>query len=185
MTSETLKKCMPFANDEDVERFAAPLTNAMDYFGITTRRQQAAFLASIAHESGSLKYVREIASGEAYEGRKDLGNINHGDGTKYKGRGLIQVTGRANYKEASTALNYNFIKYPEDMELPGPAAFTAAWFWDSRGLNELADKDDFLGLSKKINGVNKDGKPNHWTDRLAHWLRIKKALGVDDLIRKS
>ena len=145
----------------------------MGKYQINTPKRIAAFIAQIAHESGSLKYVEEIASGAAYEGNKGLGNAQPGDGIKFKGRGLIQLTGRANYKLVGQALNYDFISKPEDLELPGPACYSAAWFWDSRQLNTLADKDDFLGITKKINGGT-----NGLEDRKKHWATAKKVLGI-------
>jgi putative chitinase len=181
MTAEKLKECIPSATKEHCELFAGPLTGAMEEYEIKTTRRQAAFLAQIAHESGSLKYVEEIASGEAYEGRKDLGNTQPGDGKRFKGRGLIQITGRSNYTELSKELHYDFIVHPKALERPGAASYSAAWFWWSRHLNRLADIDAFLKISIRINGVNpKTGKPNGWADRLEHWERCKKALGVDE-----
>lgn len=179
MTPQELKKCMPHATEENVLKYAAPLIAAMEKYAINTPKRQAAFLAQIAHESGSLRYVEELASGEAYEGRKDLGNTEPGDGKRFKGRGLIQVTGRANYKEVGDELGFDFIAEPGKLELPGAASFSAAWFWSSRNLNYVADKDDFLLISKRINGVNKKtGLPNGWEDRQKHWAIAKAALNV-------
>jgi len=179
MTVETLAKCLPKANATSLELYGHKLIEAMDAFDIDTPQRQAAFLAQIAHESGSLRYVREIASGVAYEGRRDLGNVIDGDGMRYKGRSFIQITGRANYKAVSDALGYDFVERPEDLELPGPAAFASAWFWDSRNLNELADRNEFERISARINGINSTtGKPNGMQDRINHWITCKKVLGV-------
>lgn len=179
MTIQQFKKCLPFATQTNIDKFFIPLVNAMEKYSINTPRRQAAFLAQIAHESGSLKYVEEIASGEAYEGRADLGNIQPGDGVKYKGRGILQITGRFNYKALSEELKFDFIKEPEKLELPGAASMSAAWFWDAKGLNRLADIDAFEKISARINGVNKTtGKPNGMEDRLRHWDICRKALGV-------
>lgn len=174
MTPELLKQIMPFATQANCEKFAGPLTLAMEAYEIKTPRRQAAFLAQLAHESGSLRYVEEIASGDAYEGREDLGNIQPGDGTRFKGRGLIQITGRSNYKDVSAELKYDFIANPEALEKPGAASFSAAWFWHSRGLNRLADIDAFEKITRKINGGL-----NGYADRLEHYERAKKALGVE------
>lgn len=174
MTAELLKQIMPFASLENCEKFAEPLTKAMEKYEIKTPRRQAAFLAQLAHESGSLRYVEEIASGDAYEGRQDLGNIQPGDGKRFKGRGLIQITGRANYKEVSEELKYDFVTNPEALEKPGAASFSAAWFWFSRHLNRLADIDAFEKITRKINGGI-----NGLADRLEHYERAKKALGVE------
>jgi putative chitinase len=182
MTPELLKACMPNATLENCQKFAEPLKGAMQEYEIAkTPRRIAAFLAQIAHESGSLRYVEEIASGEAYEGRTDLGNTQPGDGKRFKGRGLIQITGRYNYADLSKELHYDFIAYPEALERPGAASYSAAWFWWSRHLNRLADIDAILKISIRINGINpKTGKPNGWDDRIEHWERIKKVLKVDD-----
>lgn len=165
---------MPFATQNNCVAFAEPLTKAMEKYEINTPRRQAAFLAQLAHESGSLRYVEEIASGEAYEGRKDLGNIHPGDGKRFKGRGLIQITGRSNYKDVSEELKYDFVSNPEALEKPGAASFSAAWFWFSRHLNRLADIDAFEKITKRINGGL-----NGYKDRLEHYERAKKALGVE------
>ncbi|WP_212590530.1 glycoside hydrolase family 19 protein [Williamwhitmania taraxaci] len=126
----------------------------MANFEISTPLRIRHFIAQLAHESGSFQYVREIASGNAYEGRKDLGNVNAGDGVKFKGRGLIQITGRANYEKCSLALfgDRRLLDNPELLELPDNAVKSAAWFWQSHGLNALADKDDIRAITKRING---------------------------------
>lgn len=167
---------MPFASAANIAKYLAPLNNAMDKYQINNPKRQAAFLAQLAHESGSLKYVREIASGEAYEGRKDLGNTQPGDGVRFKGRGLIQITGRTNYEDLGVALNFDFIKEPEKLELPGAATLSAGWFWYKNGLNDLADKDEFKKITKKINGGY-----NGLKDRAEHWYRCQKALGIQQI----
>jgi putative chitinase len=176
MTEQELKACLPFALTANIKKFLTPLNLAMDKYEINTPKRRAAFLAQLAHESGSLKYVREIASGEAYEGRKDLGNVQPGDGVRFKGRGLIQITGRTNYEALGVALNFDFIKEPEKLELPGAAALSAGWFWYKTKLNELADKDDFKKITKKINGGY-----NGLKDRADHWYRCQKALGIQQV----
>lgn len=173
MDAKLLKKCMPFATTENIEKFVGPLTAAMEKYEITKPRRQAAFLAQIAHESGSLRYVEEIASGSAYEGRNDLGNTEPGDGIRFKGRGLIQITGRANYKELSKALNYDFISDPEALEKPGAASYSAAWFWNENNLNRLADIDAFEKITRRINGGL-----NGLEDRLKHWERCREAFKI-------
>lgn len=174
MTTEQLHKCLPDATAANIQKFGDKLIDAMHFYEINTPKREAAFIAQIAHESGSLRYVEEIASGDAYEGRKDLGNTEPGDGKKFKGRGLIQITGRNNYKEVGTELLYDFISKPEDLEKPGPACFSAAWFWYSRHLNRLADIDSFEKITRMINGGL-----NGYEDRLKHYEIAKKALGVE------
>lgn len=170
---------MPNASKANIEKFYAPLVSAMAKYEINNKYRVAAFLATIAHESGELRYVEELASGEAYENRKDLGNIYPGDGVKYKGRGLIQLTGRENYKLIGLALSYDFINKPADLEKPGAASLSAGWFWHTKGLNRLADIDAFEKIQKKVNGTNREtGKPNGLEDRLKHYEIAKKALGM-------
>lgn len=151
MTPGELLKIMPYAGKR-ADKFAPYLTDAMEEFDINTPARQAAFLAQVGHESGQLRYVREIASGAAYEGRKDLGNTEPGDGIRFKGRGLIQITGRANYVECGKALALDLLLHPELLEETQSACRSTAWFWKSRGLNELADKGDFLRITRRING---------------------------------
>lgn len=124
----------------------------MKQYGIDTPVRQAAFLSQLAHESGRFYYVEEIASGKAYEGRKDLGNTQPGDGVRFKGRGLIQLTGRSNYRQLSQQLGVDFENNPELLKTPQYAVQSACWFWDSRNLNELADVRDIRAITKRING---------------------------------
>lgn len=170
---DQLRQVIPYAGDR-AAIFLAPLNAAMDAYQINTPARQAAFLAQVAHESGSLIYVREIASGAAYEGRKDLGNTQEGDGRRYKGRGLIQITGRANYGACSAALfgdENALLDNPELLELPANAAMSAAWFWSEHGLNERADRGEFERITKVINGGT-----NGLTDRLAFYARAQQVL---------
>lgn len=141
------------------DKFADSIDAACERFEINTPRRISYFLAQICHESGLLKYTREIWNPEQcpwqarYEGRADLGNNRPGDGERFKGRGLIQITGRANYKGCGDALGVDLVGSAyEQLELPELAALSAAWFWDSRGCNELADKGDFEKITRRING---------------------------------
>jgi putative chitinase len=173
ISSTQLRAAMPFANVDRIAAFIHPLNDACDEFGITTPIRQAAFLSQVAHESGSLKYTLELASGDAYENRPDLGNRQPGDGRLYRGRGLIQVTGRANYAACGMALQLNLIESPELLEAPAAAARSAGWFWQSKGLSRLADEDKFGAITKAINGGY-----NGLDDRIWHWLKARRALGV-------
>ena len=168
----TLLKIMPHAKSR-VQDFLEPLNAAMREFHINTPVRQAAFLAQIAHESGELRYVEEIASGAAYEGRKDLGNTQPGDGMRYKGRGLIQITGRNNYAECGKAMGVDLITNPELLETNDLACRSAAWFWASRGLNDLADKGDFDRITKRINGGY-----NGLKERQAYYAKAMLFLGA-------
>lgn len=153
--------------------FAQPLTEAMQTYAIDAPKRAAAFLAQLAHESGELRYVRELADGKGYEGRKDLGNTQVGDGPRYRGRGLIQITGRANYAQCGAALKLPLENNPELLELPRWAALSAAWFWASRKLSTLADEDKFGAICKAVNGGY-----NGLDDRLKYWLLARRALGL-------
>ena len=110
------------------------------------------FLAQLAHESGNFKYMEEIASGAAYEGRKDLGNVMSGDGVKFKGRGPIQLTGRANYRKYGRALGIDFESNPTIVAIPSVGLLVACKFWSDNGLNALADQDDVAMITRRING---------------------------------
>lgn len=142
--------------------FASALTLAMDRYQINTRLRMAAFLAQVGHESGQFRYVRELG-GDQYLSKYDTGSLAKrlgntpqadGDGQKYRGRGLIQVTGRDNYLACSKALfaDDRLLRTPEMLEQAEWAAKSAAWFWNSRNLNALADAGDFTGLTRRING---------------------------------
>jgi len=136
--------------------FAPFLNQAMWSEAIVTPARIRAFLAQIGHESGRLKYVREVwgptSAQLRYEGRADLGNTEPGDGKRYLGRGLIQVTGRANYRQVTDALGEDFVTYPALLETPKWACLSAAWFWGARDLNALADAGEFGQITRRING---------------------------------
>lgn len=129
---------------------------AMLEFDISTPARQAAFLAQIGHESGGLHWVVELwgptPAQARYEGRKDLGNTERGDGFKFRGRGLIQTTGRANYAATGAALGIDLLSDPTLLALPENAARSAGWYWQNRGLNALADVGDFRRITLRING---------------------------------
>lgn len=134
------------------EREAPLAEHAMVEFAITTQRRASMFLAQVLHESCRLVYFEEIASGQAYEGRRDLGNSHPGDGRRFKGRGPIQLTGRANYRWAGRLLGLDLEAHPELAAGHSVGWRIAALYWHSRGLNALADAGDFIGITRKING---------------------------------
>ena len=143
------------AGETDIASLAGPLAQVLANRHIDTPLRQAHFLAQIGHESGELRFRSELASGEAYEGRRDLGNTQSGDGPRYKGRGLIQLTGRANYAEYGRALGREqaLLEHPEQVADDFALAIdVAAWFWARRDLNALADRDDLLTITRRING---------------------------------
>lgn len=174
MTPNDLAMIMPYAKPH-IADFFSPLCAAMQEFEINTPLRQAAFVAQIGHESAQLRYVEEIASGEAYEGRKDLGNTQPGDGVRFKGRGLLQITGRANYAKCSSALfgDDRLLQFPELLTDPANACRSAGWFWKSSGLNELADggMNEFGFITRRVNGGT-----NGIADRLALYRKAQEVL---------
>ncbi len=151
------------------ERFLPHLNSTFDEFEINTSQRLRMFLAQIGHESGQLRYVKELASGAAYEGRADLGNTEPGDGVKYKGRGLIQITGRSNYGLVALGLGLPLLEKPELLEQDEPACRSAGWFWYKKNLNSFADMDAFDAVSDIINlgrVTRTVGDSNGYADRL-------------------
>lgn len=174
LNNEQLTFIYPQSRRSDIQKFLPYINRYMPDFGINTATRQAAFLAQIGHESGQLRYVEELASGKAYEGRKDLGNVHKGDGTRFKGRGLIQITGRSNYQQISKALAIDLITCPELLKSPALATQSACWWWRRRGLNELADiatDTNFKKITRIINGGY-----NGYQDRFNIWQRAKDVL---------
>lgn len=155
ITEQQLLQMLPNAGRQ-AGVFVPVLNAAMGKYGIVTKLRIAAFIAQAGHESGQLRYVREIwgptAQQAGYEGRVDLGNTVPGDGFKYRGRGLIQITGRANNAACGEALGLDLINQPTLLEQPQYASMSAAWFWSTRGLNTLADQGEFVKITRRING---------------------------------
>lgn len=130
-------------------------------YEIDTPQEYSHFLAQACHETDHFKTLREYASGNAYEGRKDLGNTQVGDGVKFKGRGIFQTTGRANYLQLGIKKGSRdfFINNPEYLEQPQYAVWSACEFWQSRGLNDAANHADGDRLKKKYKGNVIDVSP--------------------------
>lgn len=156
-------------------QYAKPLEDACIQFGIVTALQKAHFLAQVAHESDGFRTATEYASGKAYEGRADLGNVQPGDGVRFKGRGLIQLTGRENYATFSHAMGRGdyFLREPGSVAMLPWAATAAGWFWQRKGLNALADRDDVVAVTKRINGGT-----NGLEDRKLRLAQAKKLFGI-------
>ncbi len=168
---EDLHAICPTTKLAILANYVAELNSAMLEWEINTPVREAMFLAQVAHESGAFNYVKEIASGQAYEGRSDLGNDVDGDGVRFKGRGLIQITGRTNYSKCGAALGVDLLDEPALLEQPDLAARSAAWFWYTHGLNELADKGDFLRITKRINGGT-----THYAERQQYLNRAQRVI---------
>lgn len=169
--AKVIKSIAPTAIPSIVKGLAEAMPQVIQIADLNTPLRQAHFLAQLAHESGGFRTTTEYASGKAYEGRRDLGNTQPGDGVRYKGRGLIQVTGRFNYRSMGKALGQNFEADPtEAADFPW-AALTAAVYWKSRNINRPADRDDVRAVTKLINGGY-----NGLEDRVKYLARAKAAL---------
>ncbi len=173
ISASQLVRIMPGLDGARARKVLPHLNRAMSEFGITTKERQAAFLAQLGHESLSLKYFEEIASGAAYEGRVDLGNVRPGDGVRYKGRGPIQLTGRANYRNVGRALGLPLERKPKMAARVSVGFRTAGYFWASRGLNGLADSRAIDAISLRINGGT-----NGLQDRRDRYALAKRVLGI-------
>ena len=163
---------------------------AMATYGIDTPQRQAAFLARIGHESGGLKWPQELwgptPAQKRYEGRKDLGNTQPGDGKRFAGHGWIQVTGRFNHAAARNRMRAkigprvpDFEAEPEKLALPEWAAMSAADFWHANQINRFADVGDFDGVCDAINIGRKTtaiGDANGYAESCALWEQAKRVL---------
>ena len=178
ITQQQLQQILPNAG-QTAGVFVPVLNTAMVRFQIVGTKRIAAFIAQIGHESGQFRYVRELGN-DQYLSKYDTGSLAKrlgntpeadGDGQKYRGRGLIQITGRANYMMCGEALALDLINQPELLEKPQHACMSAAWFWASRGLNTLADAGQFEAITRRINGGQ-----NGAADRQALYARALKVL---------
>ena len=166
----------------DAAKFADALNAAMEEFEINTKARQAMFLAQCAHESGHFrlvsenlnysadglrrvfpKYFRDVDANDyhrqpekianrVYSSRMGNGDEASGDGWRFRGRGLIQLTGKSNYIACSEDLEVDLLENPDYLLTPEGAARSAAWFWWQNDLNDYADKGDIVGCSKRVNG---------------------------------
>ena len=182
LTAAQLKAICIYGKAAVLESFVTPLNKAMDEFEINTPLRMAAFIAQVAHESGSFNYLQELASGHAYDDRKDLGNLEPEAiataklarttaGRFYRGHGIIQITGYYNHKKCGEALGLDLVKFPKLLTEPVNACRSAAWFWSSHGLNELADEKRFKDITKIINGGY-----NGLEDRSKYYIRALRAI---------
>ena len=154
-----------------VDKYLPLLNKYMSEYKITGVYRESAFIAQILHESGKFFYTQEIASGKAYEFRKELGNTSAGDGVKYKGRGFLQITGKFNYQKISKSLGIDFVNKPELLCLPAYCVESACWMWVNMGLNILADNQEFKTITRRINGGL-----NGYAHRLSFYNKALKVL---------
>lgn len=179
-----LRTIMPGLTEDAAAAWISPINGAIVAFGVDqTIQRQAMFFAQVAHESLQLHALREIWGPTpeqlSYEpGTKkaaDLGNTEKGDGFRFRGRGLIQVTGRGNYEACSIAVygDARLLDEPELLEEPYGASQSAAWFWQAHGLNILADAGRFEAVTRVINGGT-----NGMNERLIFYARARTAFGM-------
>ena len=155
MTTDQLSRIYHHATAAHIALYHPHLVQRMAAREINTLLRHCHFLAQVGHESGELRYTEELASGEAYEGRTDLGNTQPGDGKRFKGRGLIQLTGRANYAAYGRAIGVDLTKdgaWALVARDPHFAVDVACWFWETHRLNQWADQDDQRTVTRRING---------------------------------
>lgn len=165
--------------------FVEPLNAAFDEFDITNEWRAAAFLGQVAHESGAFHYLKEIwgptPDQAGYEPPSHkallLGNTQLGDGHRYLGRGLIQTTGRANYRLAGVALNLLLEEEPTLLEEPLNACRSAGYFWETHGMNEKADAKKFAVITKGVNGMFREFRPGD-LDRYGYYEAACAVLGL-------
>jgi len=192
LTKEQLKKIFPNAKEDKIDLYLPAFTQAFPQYSMTTPRRVAAFFGQIGVESGELKWDEELPSkwnkvdpkdpneptGTLYEGRKaTLGNYVKGDGAKYIGRGIIQLTGRANYTLYGQKIGVDLIKYPERAKEPLNAVKIALEFWKGRGCNAQADAWRIDKVTELINGKAK----LHLDKRQKISERALKVLGGEDV----
>lgn len=175
ITQAQLQRIIPQLSSSRASQLMPHLNKALKEASINTCRRISAFIAQVAHESGGLQWFEEFASGDAYEGRKDLCNTVPGDGRRFKGRGPIQLTGRCNYTAAGKALGLDLVGNPYQVATFDVGFRTTAWFWNSRSLNQYADQHTqaaFDNITRRING-GYNGK----ADRDKYWRQAKSVLG--------
>jgi putative chitinase len=153
---EDLCALAPRAKKDLLKKLAKVAPDVLGEYEINTALRESHFWAQAAHETGGFKYMFEIWGPtpvqQKYEGRKDLGNTQSGDGFKYRGRGIFQLTGRANYAKYGEALGIDLVNDPDKAADAEVALRIACEYWKSRNINACADKDDVVSVTKKING---------------------------------
>lgn len=181
ITYAQLRAMCPHGNKAIMQALAPALTEILPLYGINTPLRVCHFLAQAAHETDGFRTLVEYASGDAYDTRTDLGNTpqRDGDGRKYKGRGIFQCTGRANYARYGAMLGIDLVNNPTWAADPVISVKIACLYWNDRSMSIPADRDDILTCSIKVNGRNrKTGLPNGYEDRKAKLALAKKQFGI-------
>jgi putative chitinase len=149
----------------------AVLAATLESYDITSRLRIAHFLGQTCEESAGYRTTEEFASGREYEGRQDLGNTHKGDGPRYKGRGLLQLTGRANYADYGKALGVDLVNNPTLAAQPALSLKIACEYWKRHDINADCDRDDAQAVTRKVNGGL-----NGLSDRIAFTQKAKTAV---------
>ncbi len=174
LSADALLAIMAEGTENNIKKYQALFGAAFVKYSINSPLRKAHFLAQIGHESLSFNYTEEIASGAAYEGRKDLGNTHKGDGVRFKGRGLIQLTGRSNYAEYGKYIGIDLLQSGNERTVsktPKYALDVSMWFWQKRHLNTYADQDNIKAITRRINGgYNGLADRQHYLDRAKFFL---------------
>jgi putative chitinase len=165
------------AQSRIVGAISAAFAPTLDRYAINNRLRIAHFMGQVTHECAGFRTTEEFASGAAYEGREDLGNVRDGDGRRYKGRGLIQLTGRDNYRKIGDTLHLPLEDNPELAAEPVTSLKIACEYWKSRNINAAADQDDLIQATRLVNGGL-----NGLEDRRRYLQKAKTALaGIEGL----
>jgi putative chitinase len=194
VTFDQLNEFFEDTSEDIIEPFVEPLNEVMEFYEINTPQRISMFLAQVGHESGGLRARKENLNYRAetllkvfpkyfrgknpndyakqpakianlvYANRMGNGSVESGDGYRYCGRGLIQLTGKSNYQAFASDMNMDLAEATEWLENEEGAAWSAGWFWDSRELNQWADKGDILTVTKKINGgtIGLEDRKHHY-----------------------
>ncbi len=170
ITAKLLKQIAPNAKQAILDDLEKYFDKYLEKYGVNTHLRICHFLAQAAHESAGFKTLEEYASGAAYEGRKDLGNTKAGDGVKYKGRGIFQLTGKANYAIYGEKLGVDLVSNPKLAATAEISVQVALEYWNSKKLSVLADQGNIDRITKLINGGF-----NGLEDRKAN---LKRALSI-------
>jgi putative chitinase len=171
ITRDMLKRIAPNSKEEIIAPLVQHLNNYMPKYEVNTYLRVCHFISQSAHESASFRTLEEYASGSAYEGRKGLGNTQKGDGVKYKGRGIFQLTGRANYRTIGAKIGKDLENNPRLAATHEISVLTALEYWKSRNLNKWADEDNVERITRLINGGL-----NGFEDRKKYLARCKQVI---------
>ncbi len=181
LTDTQLQQIMPRLAAAKLQLYLPHLNRAMQAYGVDTMQRTAAFVAQLAHESGEFRWMEEIWGPTDPQRRYEppgtlaarLGNTQPGDGKRFKGRGPIQITGRFNYTKYGALLGADLVTQPDLAATPEIAFATAGLYWKSNGLNELADANDFIKITRRINGGT-----NGLADRQKYHMRALQVLAT-------